>query len=370
MKSMVDPDKVKQAANQLLSQGDKVTVASVAEILAVDADATIQAALDLWWMELEKLTPFNKATYSGLAGTGIPDTIYSALQNLWQDALKEAKVQLLAAENKPARLSASQRLEQDNEAFIIEAKLRALEESHQMLVEKYKKQEAAYTLIEAEKLDLTISIKQAKTDNKALQDKHLEAKDAIGQLEKAVIAGKQQLERRIKEEDERHLKLIQKQETKLNYFQNELDKSREEWNKREAALTNQIRALQTQQSTDKKKIDSQKRQLANQEQELKIFRKEAHDVVSSKTSSKSQALISKNEIKRLQETIQEKETDIKDLKQRTMMAKSEASRREQELNAILRERDAELNILTEKCKELQLSLIAREEEVKRLRSNI
>jgi acetyl-CoA carboxylase alpha subunit len=88
------------------------------------------------------------------------------------------------------------------------------------------------------------------------------------------------------------------------------------------------------------------------------------------TQSTSQALASKNLLKRLEDELQQREFDIKELKKRTIVDKSDTVRREADLRTLLKSKDSENFEINNKLNELQRTLIAREEEIRRLTAKL
>jgi hypothetical protein len=75
-------------------------------------------------------------------------------------------------------------------------------------------------------------------------------------------------------------------------------------------------------------------------------------------------------LKRLEDELQQREFDIKELKKRSIVDKSDTVRRETDLRTLLKSRDGESFEINNKLNELQRTLIAREEEIRRLTAKI
>jgi hypothetical protein len=88
------------------------------------------------------------------------------------------------------------------------------------------------------------------------------------------------------------------------------------------------------------------------------------------SKSTSQALASTNRLKRLESELQQREFDIKELKNRMLVDKADTTRRETDLRTLLKTRDAENFEMNSKVNELQRALIAREEEIRRLSAKL
>jgi hypothetical protein len=88
------------------------------------------------------------------------------------------------------------------------------------------------------------------------------------------------------------------------------------------------------------------------------------------SKSTTQALASSNRLKRLEDELQQREFDIKELKKRTIVDKADTIRRESDLRSLLKSRDNENSDVNGQLNGLQRTLIARDEEIRRLTAKL
>ena len=85
MRTQTIQDAVWQAADQLMAQGIRPTVANVREITQRGSAGTINDALKDWWQELAKRMSVQSVH------PDLPDTVAALMQQLWQLALIELR---------------------------------------------------------------------------------------------------------------------------------------------------------------------------------------------------------------------------------------------------------------------------------------
>jgi chromosome segregation ATPase len=203
-----------------------------------------------------------------------------------------------------------------------------------------------------------------------MSHKITESKAEMERAQSSSEEAKKQLDTRMKEEVDRHQESISKVESKLSYYRHQLDNLRDDWGKKEIALNSQVQDLQGAVARSTVTHDTQFSQIRSQDDELRRYRGEITNQSRSMTQSTSQALASTNRLKRLEDELQQREFDIKELKKRTIVDKSDTVRREADLRTLLKSRDGENFEVNNKLNELQRTLIAREEEIRRLTAKL
>ena len=130
-------DAVWQAADQLMTQGIRPTVANVREITQRGSAGTINDALKDWWQDLAKRMSVHSIH------PDIPETVASVMQQLWQLALtegeaafeqfKQESVQKVAFADK-ARIAALERQQHlENQLSVVEARIETTQASERKL---------------------------------------------------------------------------------------------------------------------------------------------------------------------------------------------------------------------------------------------
>ena len=152
----------------------------------------------------------------------------------------------------------------------------------------------------------------------------------------------------------------------MSYYKHQLDKLRDEWGKKEMALNSQIQDLQGEVARSTVTHDNQFSQIRSQDEELRKYRGEITSQSRNMSKSTSKVLASSNRLKRLEGELEQSETDMKELKNRTMLDKSATTRREKDIRKQLKSKDGEAFLLNNTVLELKRTLIAREEEIRRI----
>jgi chromosome segregation ATPase len=181
---------------------------------------------------------------------------------------------------------------------------------------------------------------------------------------------KKQLDERMKEEIARHQEASAKIKSQLSYYRNQLEKLRDSWGKKEAALKRQLRELHSEIARSEVTNDTQLAQIRNLDNELKNYRNEIASQSRNVSSSNSQVLSTTNKLKRLQTEVERCELEIKELRKRAMLYKADIGRRETDMRLMLKTRDEDASKMNTRISELQRKLIAREEEVRRLTAKL
>lgn len=371
MENQFDPSVVHQQASRLLLEGRKVTVTQVADALQIEPTDKLQAELDRWWLELEVQVPFRKSLAETMPRPDVPETVYQSVQMIWDNALKDARLELeLHARQQVDTSRNDSGLSSDDELYLSRTQIEALEDSNQRMRNQLMERDTSIKNLEAERAMLRSTLQSTESTVGDLERLLAQAKAEGEQAASSRDEAKKQLDQRMKEEIIRHQEAINKVESKVSYYRHQLDKLRDEWGKKENALNGRISDMQAQIARNDVTIDTQMRQIRSQDEELKRFRGEIANQSRSVSTSNTQILANTNRIKRLEDELQQREADFKEAKKRSLLEKADATRRESDIRGILKDKETELNVSTAKVSELQRVLIAREEEIRRLTAKL
>lgn len=164
MRQLTIQEIVWQAADQLMAQGIRPTVANVREITQRGSAGTINDALKVWWQNIAQRISLQQQVQAA-----IPEEISHLMQQLWQQALvageeafavlkKQAEQQIETAETiKIAALERQQKAE--NQVLNLEAKLTKSQQKEQALQSQLATEQALH---QQEKQQLTSLQQQAK----------------------------------------------------------------------------------------------------------------------------------------------------------------------------------------------------------------
>ena len=368
MDDRIDTAKVHEFANELLFSGNKISVQAIADKMHIEASEELGTQLEHWWMEQESKVVFRRSISTNYR-PDVPETVYQSVQLIWDNAVKDVRLELeLASKNdKPAAATA---MALEDELYLSKAQLEALEDSNQRLRVQLSEGQNSVKNLEAERAMLRSNLQSAETNASTMSHKVSESKAEMQRAQSSSEEAKKQLDTRMKEEVGRHQESISKVESKLSYYRHQLDKLRDDWGKKETALNSQVQDLQGAVARSTVTHDTQFSQIRSQDEELRKYRGEITNQSRSMTQSTSKALASKNRLKRLEDELQQREFDIKELKKRTIVDKSDTVRREADLRTLLKSKDGENFEINNKLNELQRTLIAREEEIRRLTAKL
>jgi len=366
-----DASVVHQHASRLLLEGNKVTVTQVADVMQIEPSDDLQAELERWWLEVEGQVPFRQSLRSDYHRPEVPETVYQSVQMIWDNALKDARLELeLAARNTVDTSTNDQGLSSDDELYLSRTQIEALEDSNQRMRNQLMDRDTSVKNLEAERAMLRSNLQSTESSvgdlERLLAQARGDAEQAISSRDEA----KKQLDQRMKEEILRHQEGMNKAESKLSYYRHQLDKLRDEWGKKEGALNVRIQDMQAQIARNDVTNDTQTRQIRSQDEELKRFRGEITNQSRNVSASNTQILATNNRLKRLEDELQLRESEIKESKKRGLLDKADSTRRETELRNLMKDKDTELNLSLAKVSELQRVMIAREEEIRRLTAKL
>ncbi len=368
MDDRIDTATIHKIASELMFSGEKLSVQVIADKLQVEASEELGDQLRRWWMEQESKVAF-RGSIAPNARPDVPETVYQSVQLIWENAVKDARLELeLTAKDEKASSEAGIALE--DELYLSKSQLQSLEDSNQRLRTQISEHTHNVKNLEAERAMLRSNLQATETNLSSMEYKVAEYKGEMERAQASSEEAKKQLDNRMREEVARHQETISKVESKVSYYRHQLDKLRDEWGKKETAFNSQVQDLQSEVARTSVTSDTQFSQIRSQDEELRKYRGEITNQSRNMSKSTTAALASSNRLKRLEDELQQREFDIKELKTRTIVDKSDTARRETDLRTLLKSRDNENSEVTAKLNELQRTLIAREEEIRRLTAKL
>jgi chromosome segregation ATPase len=344
MDDRIDTAKLHKIANELMFSGEQISVQAIADKMLIEANEELSRQLEHWWITQESRVSFRRSI-SPNNRPDVPETVYQSVQLMWENALED-------------------------ELYLSKAQLEAIEGSNQRLRVQLSESQNNVKKLEAERAMLRSNLQSSETNVSSMNHKVSEANAEMQRAQTSSEEAKKQLDKRMKEEVSRHQASMSKLETKISYYRHQLDKLRDDFNKKEVALNAQVQDLQGTVARSAVTHDTQFSQIRSQEEELRKYRGEITSQSRHMSQSNSQALASTNRLKRLEDGLQQREVDIKELKKRTILDKSDASRREKDLRKLIKSREVESGAVSNKLNELQRTIIAREEEIRRLTAKL
>jgi chromosome segregation ATPase len=360
------------AASQLLSSGQNVNIDSVAGKLQIDTSSSLQRELQCWWLDLEAKVAFNIANKQSHS-LELPDAVNQSMQQLWDHALKEARLVLELKSDQSSQQQdndTNKNIANEDEIYLLRSQVEALDASTERLRSKLMEQENEIKNLTAERAMLKVNLQEAEKMSSNYESLAMGRK---GETERAIKTSeetKRQLDERMKEEIARHQEASAKIKSQLSYYQNQLEKLRGSWGTKESALKRQLQELQSEIARNEVVQDTQRAQLRSLDNELKNYRNELASQSRNVSSSKSKVLSTTNKLKRFKDEVERCELEIKELKKRAILDKAEIARRETDMRLILKGRDEDANKMSVRINDLQRKLIAREEEVRRLTARL
>ena len=368
MDDPIDTAEVHKFANELMFAGKQVSVQAIADLMDIDASEELGRQLEHWWIKQESRVAFRRSI-SPNHRPDVPETVYQSVQLIWDNAVKDARLELeLAAKHDNPVANTGIALE--DELYLCKAQLEAVEDSNQRLRTQLSEGKQSIKNLEAERAMLRSNLQSAETNASAMSHEVIESQGEMKRAQTSSEEAKKQLDTRMKEETARHQENISKVESKVSYYRHQLEKLRDDWGKKETALNAQVQDLQGAVARNSVTHDTQFSQIRSQDEELRKYRGEITNQSRNMSKSTSQALASTNRLKRLEDELQQREFDVKELKKRTIVDKSDTARRETDLRTLLKSRDGENFQINNKLTELQRTLIAREEEIRRLTAKL
>lgn len=364
----IDIVKVHKIANELMSSGEQISVQGIADKMLIKPSEELGRQLEHWWIKQESKVAFRR-TITPNNRPDIPETVYQSVQLIWENALRDARLELELNLNSDRLVNATG-IALEDEVYLAKAQLEAIEGSNQRLRVQLKDSQNNVKKLEAERAMLRSNLQSSET---AVSSMNHTVSEAKAEMQRAMISSdeaKKQLDSRMKEEMTRHNTSIGKLESKVSYYRHQLDKLRDDWGKKEAGLNSQVQELQGTAARGKVTQDTQFSQIRSQDEELRKYRGEITNQSRHMSQSTSQALASTNRVKRLEDALQQREFDVKELQKRSMVDKSDAARREKDLRKLMKSRELEGLEINNNLLGLQRTLIAREEEIRRLTAKL
>ena len=368
MDDQIDKVKLHKIANDLMSSGEKISVQAIADIMRIKPSEELGRQLEHWWIKQESRVAFRR-TIQPNNRPDIPETVYQTVQMIWDNALRDARLELELNANSDRLVNATG-IALEDEIYLAKAQLEAIEGSNQRLRAQLKDSQNSVKKMEAERAMLRSNLQSAEKTISSMKNTVSEAKSEMQRAVSSSDEAKKQLDNRMKEETTRNNTTIGKLESKVNYYRHQLDKLRDDWGKKEAGLNSQVQELQAVAARGTVTQDTQFSQIRSQDEELRKYRGEITNQSRHMSQSNSQALASTNRVKRLEDALQQREFDVKELQKRAMVEKSDASRREKELRKLIKAREVEGLEINNNLLGLQRTLIAREEEIRRLTAKL
>ena len=371
MEHQFNASSVHKEAYSLMMEGHKVTVTKIAAILQIEPTDDLQAELERWWLEVESQVPFRHSLHDDMQRPEVPDTVYQSVQMIWDNALKDARLELELSSRQLVDANRSEKdLSNEDELYLSRTQIEALEDSNQRMRNQLADRDNSIKSLEAERAMLRSNLQSTESSVGDLERLLAHARAEAEQAGSSRDEAKKQLDQRMKEEILRHQEATNKSTSKLSYYRHQLDKLRDEWGKKETAINGRLQDMQAQIARNDVTIDTQSRQIRSQDEELKRFRGEMTNQSRSVSASNTKILATNNRIKRLEDELQQRESEIKETKKRSLLDKSDNSRRETELRNLMKDKDTDFNAASTKLNELQRVLIAREEEIRRLTAKL
>ncbi|MDC9719133.1 MAG: hypothetical protein PSN46_00215 [Gammaproteobacteria bacterium] len=368
MDDRIDTATVHKIANQLMFSGENISVQTIADKMQIEASDELKLQLEHWWVEQESRVAFRRSMTTNHR-PDVPETVYQSVQLIWDNAIKDARLELeLAIKGDEKTTESGVALE--DELYLSKTQLEALEDSNQRLRAQVSEGKHVVKNLEAEGAMLRSNLQAMETNVTRLQHQVSESKAEMQRAQGSSDEAKNQLDSRMKEEVARHQEHISKVESKMSYYRHQLDKLRDSWGKKEAALNSQVQDLQSEVARSTVTSDTQFSQIRSQDEELRKYRGEITSQSRHMSKYTTQALASNNRVKRLEDELQQREFDIKELKKRTIVDKSDTARRETDLRTLLKAKDSDYFEINNKLNDLQRTLIAREEEIRRLSAKL
>ena len=360
------------AASQLLLSGQIVSIDGLAKKLEIDNDDALKHELQSWWSSLESKVD-HTIIHKKNNKLSVPDTIYQSVEQIWEEALKEARLKLELEARQSLQQqenSVNKNLATEDELYLLRSQVEALDASTERLRSKLTEQENQIKNLAAERAMLKVNLQEAEKISSNYERLSIERK---AEMERAISSSeeaKKQLDERMKEEIARHQEASAKIKSQLSYYRNQLEKLRDSWGKKEAALKRQSQELQSEIARNEVTHDIQRAQIRSLDNELKNYRNEIASQSRNVSSSKSKVLSTSNQLKRLKAEVERCELEIKELKKREILDKANIARRETDMRLMLKSRDEDASKMNSRVSELQRKLIAREEEVRRLTARL
>lgn len=216
MRTQTIQDAVWQAADQLMAQGIRPTVANVREITQRGSAGTINDALKEWWQDLAKRMSVQSVHPE------IPESVAALMQQLWQlaltegeaafDQFKQESVQKVDFSEK-ARIAALERQQHvENQLSVAEARIESLQSNEQKLK----------TMLATEQALRTQAEQQLAAAQQANEKAVAELKTGKNQLEKELALLAAQYQRAEQQAQQQNQQLVNQLDQQQHSFNQQL----------------------------------------------------------------------------------------------------------------------------------------------------
>lgn len=363
----VSPELIHSAADCLLSEGQEPSLAAVCERLQIAGDdPQVAEQLRDWWLGLRGrllLTPISDLQQA-------PEAMARALKILWQDAVREASVQL---NRERERLDNSlQDLRKESEGVLdsSRADYASLEANYQRQADKVGDLVNQNKALEAEAAVLKSNLSGEISLRKQTEEKLHDARNDLKRASQSLEDAKRTFDHRLKDEQAHGQELVLKAEAEARHYRNQLEQIRDEAGKKESALVKNIHDLQAELAKREVKIETLQGQVKSLETELKTMRSDTGSQGRQIAQLSAQLLSATNQNKRLEERVKQLESDVKHERQRASLSSSETLRKEAELRQSVKAKEDELIRTKASLSGLQKKLIGQEEQIRRLMTQL
>ncbi|RVU32810.1 DNA-binding protein [Neptunomonas marina] len=354
-------------ADSILRSGELPSVESVAKRCGMETDEVV---IDFAAWQSALPTRVRMSDQDDGMSPGVPEVITVAVSHIWQQAVDEARHHFERSEREVGvheeesrRISDDTLNEVQQRRQELENRLREQGARLDELTTQNKALEAEVSVLKAGIASETTMLKQEEQIRSNLEHE-------LNHLRKTHEDTKRTFDQRIKDEQRHTLEAVSKAEVDVRYYKNALEKLRDEVGKKESALTKDIHDLKGEIAKRDVKLETQVTQLRSQEDELKQFKHDAGNQSRELAKVNASLLSETNKTKRLQDRIQELETEIKRLNQKYLHATSDWSRRENVIRNSLKDKDDELIRAQARASSLEKRIIGQDEEIRRLNAKI
>lgn len=366
MSNDVLKQQVFKAADQLLLSGQSPTTVLIERQLEAGT-ADIEPCLALWWQTLSERVGLD-ATVASIPE--VPDTLAAAFSRVWQQAVQEASSAVtLVKRHAEYGAEAERRVSEDA--------LRQSHDHYQELESRYREQTlklekavGATKAAEAEVAHLknSLTAEAARFAKEEAQRVHLEQE--LEHLHKTYEDAKRSFDQRIKEEQRHSLEALAKSEADVKHYRSAAEKLRDEFGKKESALSREISDLQALLVKKDSRIETLLASIRSLDEEQKLAHQEFSSLQRELSKTNASLLSEANKSKRLDDKVKGCEGELKQQTQRQVNASNEATRRENALRVQVQAREEELLRVNAKVVALEKRLITQDEELKRMTSRL
>jgi DNA repair exonuclease SbcCD ATPase subunit len=355
------------AADRCLLAGEAPTPERLKRDLGEQAEAAplITSGLDEWWQLLPARVRLSD-TSSQIPD--VPDVMKQTFSRIWHQAVQEAHTELSLQMQRPdPAIDQAQRACDDalrrSQGEVGELEARYREQG--LKLDQAREQAQA---LEAEIQVLRQNLGNETTQRKKEEQLRSNAEQELAHLRKAHEDAKRVFDQRIRDEQRHGLETVAKAEVDTRYYRNALEKLRDETGRREGELTREIHELQGLLARRDVKVETQATQIKSQDEELRKLKALEAQQQRDFAQLNAQLLAETNRSKRLDERVRQLEEDLQRVNQKQVVLSGESSRRENQLRAVLKEKEEQLLQSQGRLGTLEKRVAGLEEENKRLKN--